>query len=256
MPRVIRIVQITPSTPVLDLGCGTGRFAVALQALIGARVVGLDVSLRLLQYAAQKPAGQYRWWVQGHAAALPFPEATFARVLLSLVLHQFQDWARALAEVARVLQPGRLLIIRTITPEAARQRIPFRFFPTIAEIEATRMPTVADIEASLSGAGFTIMQTEAVERRKALQFQTVLTEFQERPSYRVLRPEELAHGMAALQEEWQRCEGLVIDPRPMNIPRISVPSDRSYPDWCPPPNSAYHPIPSGRSPSNTWPADS
>jgi hypothetical protein len=44
------------------------------------------------------------------------------------------------------------------------------------------MPTIADIEALLSGAGFTIMQTEAVECRKALQFQTVLTEFQERPS--------------------------------------------------------------------------
>src|SRR5215475_15959372 len=64
-PHLIRIGQITPSTPVLDLGCGTGGFTLALQALTGARVVGVDIAFRLLQYAAQKPASQGLWWVQG-----------------------------------------------------------------------------------------------------------------------------------------------------------------------------------------------
>jgi ubiquinone/menaquinone biosynthesis C-methylase UbiE len=112
-PHLIRIGQMTPSTPVLDLGCGTGGFTLALQALTGARVVGVDIALQLLRYAAQKPAGQGVWWVQGQAAALPFPEATFARVLISLALHQFAERARVLTEVGRILQPGGLLIIRT-----------------------------------------------------------------------------------------------------------------------------------------------
>jgi SAM-dependent methyltransferase len=94
-PHLIRIGQMTPSTPVLDLGCGTGGFTLALRALTGARVVGVDIALRLLQHAAQKPASQGLGWVQGHAAALPIPEATFARVLISLALHQFPDRAPA-----------------------------------------------------------------------------------------------------------------------------------------------------------------
>jgi ubiquinone/menaquinone biosynthesis C-methylase UbiE len=135
-------------------------------------------------------------------------------VLLSLVLHQLSHRAQALREVARVLQPGGLVIIRTVTPEAARIRIPFRFFPTVAEIEAARMPTIADIEALLGGAGFATVQTEVVERHKALDFQAVLKEFQERPSYQALTSEELARGIAAMQEEWQRQKGQGVDPRP------------------------------------------
>jgi ubiquinone/menaquinone biosynthesis C-methylase UbiE len=214
VPQLSRIGQMTPFMPVLDLGCGTGGFTLALQTLTGARVVGVDVSLRLLQYAAQKPAGHGLCWVQGHAEALPFAEASFARVLLSLVLHQLSHRAQVLREVARILQPGGLVIIRTVTPEATRMRIPFRFFPTVAEIEAMRMPTIADIEALLRGAGFTIVQTEVVDRHKVLDFQSVLKEFQERPSYRALTSEELTRGTAAIQEEWQRQKGQVVDPRP------------------------------------------
>src|SRR5262249_40999605 len=155
--------------------CGTGGFTLDLQTRTGACVVGVDIALRLLQYAAQKPVGQGLWWVHGHAEWLPFAEATFARVLLSLVLHQVAHRAQTLQEIARVLQPGGFVIIRTITPEATRRRIPFRFFPTMAEMEATRMPTIAEITALLRGAGFVIVQTEVVERQKALDFQSVLT---------------------------------------------------------------------------------
>jgi ubiquinone/menaquinone biosynthesis C-methylase UbiE len=209
----MRIGRLTPSTPVLDLGCGTGGFTLALQALTGARVVGLDLALRLLQYAAQKPAGQGLWWVQGQAAALPFAEATFARVLISLALHHFAERARVLTEVERILRPSGLLIIRTITPEAAQQRIPFRFFPRMAEIEAARLPTSADLEALLTGAGFALVATEVVERHKALDFETVCREAQARPSYRALTPEERTRGMTAMREAWQR-HGEVVDPRP------------------------------------------
>src|SRR4030095_454317 len=176
--------QLTAATPLLDLGCGTGGFTLALHALTGARVVGVDVSFRLVQYAVQKTAvGSALWWVQGHADALPFPEATFARVLLSLVLHQVPHRAQALTEVRRILQPGGLVIIRTITPEATRERIPFCFFPTMAEMESRRLPALADLEALLPGTGFTCMRSEVVERHKAVDFQAVLTELQARPTY-------------------------------------------------------------------------
>lgn len=214
IPHLIRIGQITPATPVLDLGCGTGGFTLGLQTHTGAYVVGVDIAWRLLQYAAHKPGGQGLGWVHGQAEWLPFAGATFARVLLSLVLHQLAPRAQTLQEIARVLQPGGLVIIRTITPEAVRQRMPFRFFPTVAELEATRMPTIAEIEALLMGAGFVMVRTEVVERQKAVDFQAVLTELHDRPSYRALTAEECTQGLAAMREEWQRQAGRVVDPRP------------------------------------------
>jgi ubiquinone/menaquinone biosynthesis C-methylase UbiE len=214
VPHLIRIGQLTPATPLLDLGCGTGGFTLALQALTGARVVGVDVSFRRVQYAAQKPTGHGLWWVHGRAEALPCAAASFARVLLSLVLHQVSDQARVLGEVARVLQPGGLVIIRTITPEATQQRMPWRFFPTIAEREAMRMPTIAAIDVWLRDAGCALVHTEVVERQKVLNFQAMLQEVQERPSTRALTTEDFTRGVAAMQEAWVREQGWVVDPRP------------------------------------------
>src|SRR5262245_22047670 len=214
VPQLIRIGRLTPATPILDLGCGTGGFTLGLQALTGARVVGVDVAFHRVKYAAQKPAGHALCWIHGDAEALPFAQASFARVLLSLVLHQVSHRAEVLKEVARVLQPGGLVIIRTITPEATQRRIPWRFFPTVAEKEATQMPTITDLNAWLRDAGFAVVQTEVVERQKVLDFQAVLQEFQERPSVRALTAEEFTSGLAAMQEEWQRQQGQVVDPRP------------------------------------------
>jgi ubiquinone/menaquinone biosynthesis C-methylase UbiE len=197
VPQLIRIGQLTTTTPLLDVGCGTGGFTLAVQALTSARVVGVDGTFRRVQYAAQKLAGQGLSWIHGQAEALPCAEASFARVLLSLVLHQVSQRAQVLREVARVLQPGGLVIIRTITPEAAMQ-----------------MPTIADLEAWLRGAGLVRVHTEVVERHKALEFQAVLHEVQARPSTRALTATAFTRSVAAMQEEWVREQGRVVDPRP------------------------------------------
>src|SRR5262249_19187005 len=98
---------VRPGDRVLDLACGAGRHAVALAA-IGARVVGLDLSLPLLR------AGQRRWrdarLVRGDIRALPVPGGR-----MDAVVHLFPSFGyfdrdaeheSVIAEVARVLRPG------------------------------------------------------------------------------------------------------------------------------------------------------
>src|SRR5262249_27503022 len=110
--------------------------------------------------------------------------------------------------------PGGLVIIRTITPEAVRRRVPFRFFPTVADIEAARMPTISAIERLLGEAGFTILQTEVIDRHKALDFRAILAGFQARPRASGLTSEEFSQGLAGRREEWQRQAGGMVDTRP------------------------------------------
>ena len=54
---------------VVDLGCGTGRFAVLL-ASSGHRVVGLDPAPRMLDLARRRPGGDAVRWIEGDATIL------------------------------------------------------------------------------------------------------------------------------------------------------------------------------------------
>lgn len=102
---------------VLDLGCGKGRVArLALER--GAKaVVGVDVSEAMLKAAAAAlPAVR---WVRADGRALPFEAASFDVVVSALMMGHVEDLAAALAEIARVLRPGGVLLLSDFHPYAA-----------------------------------------------------------------------------------------------------------------------------------------
>ncbi|HSL21140.1 MAG TPA: methyltransferase domain-containing protein [Vicinamibacterales bacterium] len=88
----------------LDLGCGLGVQCRALEKY-GYRVVGIDVSQRLVQQARRGGATV----AAGSALALPFQDASLDFVYAIGVLHHLPDRRAqhtALTEIARVLKPG------------------------------------------------------------------------------------------------------------------------------------------------------
>ena len=178
--------------------------------------MGFDVSHSLLSYAAEKTDGRLTDWVRGNAEALPFADSSFDRVVMSFVLHQIRDKAQAVGEAFRVLGPNGLILIRTVAPEAARERVPFRFFPRVAEAEAARMPVLADIRYMLSEAGFGNICTEVVERRREVDMAGIVGSLKNRsrPSYKMLTEDELAEGIANIEREWKQGGNQLIDPRP------------------------------------------
>ena len=90
----------------LDLASGTGDIAFEL-ARRGARVVGLDVTHRMLQLAQARPGapGGVRF-VTGDMMALPFPDASFDLVTTGYGIRNVPRIPPALAEIRRVLRPG------------------------------------------------------------------------------------------------------------------------------------------------------
>jgi SAM-dependent methyltransferase len=91
---------------VLDLGCGSGLDAPALSQA-GRRVVGLDVSRRLLQSARGQASIAGRL-LQGDLRALPFADASFDGVWADGSMHHVArgEVQAAIREVARVLKVG------------------------------------------------------------------------------------------------------------------------------------------------------
>ncbi len=102
---------VPPGTRVLDLGAGTGTLTLMLKRRTpSADVVGLDGDPAIVARARAKAADADLAvrFDEGSAAALPYSDASFARVVTSLLLHHLApgDKRRALAEAFRVLVPG------------------------------------------------------------------------------------------------------------------------------------------------------
>lgn len=104
-----KFISLEPKTPLLDLGCATGRLASTLAANGMTDIVGIDLSLSGLKIARGKMKGIP--FLQAQIEELPFKEGYFSSAIFSGVIHHLEDAGFALDEVRRVLKPGGLLYI-------------------------------------------------------------------------------------------------------------------------------------------------
>ncbi len=97
---------------VADLGCGTGRNAIAM-AEAGAEVTAVDFSEGMLAQARLKPgAGRVRFIVHDLESPLPLAADAFDCVLCSLALEHVRRLDVAFREMARICRPeGRVAVV-------------------------------------------------------------------------------------------------------------------------------------------------
>jgi SAM-dependent methyltransferase len=109
--------------PILDVGCGVGKLGEALERLGRSRgnLVGTDVHGKLLEEVRVGYAGL----VEADVHRLPFKDGAFAAAITTNALHHFPEPTVAMAEIARVLQPGGTLVAydpRYVTPLEALKK--------------------------------------------------------------------------------------------------------------------------------------
>lgn len=103
---------------VLDIGCGTGTFALML-ANRGVEVVGVDPARASVDVARGKPGSERVQWHVGTADALPAMAADVA-VMTANVAQVFlddTDWHRVLVAARQRLRPGGMLVFEARRPE-------------------------------------------------------------------------------------------------------------------------------------------
>lgn len=169
--RAVASFRTYPPQRVLDVACGTGDFVLAvLDASPASHVTGLDFSEEMLRLARTKVANAI--FVQGDVMSLPFESESFDAVTVGFGLRNFVDIPKALAEMARVLKPGKSLIILEATQPGTRlkQGLFKAYQCTVAPLvgwmtghsgsyrylmrSMQAMPSAHELEAMLTTAGF------------------------------------------------------------------------------------------------------
>jgi SAM-dependent methyltransferase len=123
---VARLAELAGDGPVLELGVGTGRVAIALAQATTAAVVGIDASEAMLARLAAKPGGDRVTTVLGNMGGRALPPGPF-----SLVYVTYNTFFSLLTETAQLecfsavasrLAPGGRFVIEAFVPEDPPRR--------------------------------------------------------------------------------------------------------------------------------------
>ena len=101
----------------LDVGCGMGELAERVQRELGAEVVAVDISPRMVELTKARGIEAMVADVQ----ALPFPDESFDCVAANWVLYHVPDLDLGVRELARVLRPGGRLVAATLGDENMKE---------------------------------------------------------------------------------------------------------------------------------------
>ena len=119
LSQAFAVAEVAPGMQVLDIGCGRGEI-LRHCARLGVQACGVDyapVALRMARelIAADQETRGVEGIYQANAKRLPFPAASFDRVLMFDLVEHLHPWEldQALGEGRRVLRPDGRLVIHT-----------------------------------------------------------------------------------------------------------------------------------------------
>jgi ubiquinone/menaquinone biosynthesis C-methylase UbiE len=156
---ILEQLRARGSRRIVDVGCGTGILADRIQReLQPDEVMGVDPSEGMLSKAKARSSAVR--WIVGPAEKLPLPDDSVDAVI-STTAFQFFDQPAALAEFGRVLAPGGIVALGTITqPLPAPEPIQWivRRWRTPAH-----HPSAAELRNLLNEAGFQLVEQRKVQ---------------------------------------------------------------------------------------------
>jgi ubiquinone/menaquinone biosynthesis C-methylase UbiE len=109
--EIPRSLQLTSNSNVLEIGCGSGRYALQIASTIRCHILGLDLNVPGIHNATrlasvQNLSSRARFLVADCAQPLPFADSSFDAAFSNDVLCHIRDRLALLRELARVLKPA------------------------------------------------------------------------------------------------------------------------------------------------------
>lgn len=113
--KAIRQLKKDEPKLILDIATGTGDFAIEALALNPDKVIGIDISERMLNVGREKMKKKKLDHIieleKGDSEELQFDDNKFDAVIVSFGVRNFEDLEKGLAGMHRVLKPGGKTVI-------------------------------------------------------------------------------------------------------------------------------------------------
>ncbi|HUD30960.1 MAG TPA: methyltransferase domain-containing protein [Novosphingobium sp.] len=133
---LVALLELQPHHRLLDVGCGSGQFAIRAAPLV-AEVLGVDLTPAMLVEArehARTSGVENIRWVQADSVALPVENCGFERVVSRSMFHHAADPGATLTEMYRACAPGGRMFVSDLSPDPAKG-------PAFDAIELLRDPS-------------------------------------------------------------------------------------------------------------------
>ncbi len=113
--KVVKIVDKTSPSVILDIATGTGDLAINLAKTKAHQIIGLDISEGMLQVGRKKveklQLSNTIEMVYGDSENIPFDNNTFDAITVAFGVRNFENLEKGLSEIFRVLKPGGTFVV-------------------------------------------------------------------------------------------------------------------------------------------------
>lgn len=119
--KAVNLVKKYAHSTILDIATGTGDFAIELARLNPVKITGIDIAEKMLEIGRKKIEEKHLSdiieLVEGDSENLQLPDNSYDLVTSSFGVRNFENLAKGLSEIYRVLKPGgRVLILEASEP--------------------------------------------------------------------------------------------------------------------------------------------
>ncbi len=154
LKNILSTGNVGSASKVLEVGCGTGNYIIAVESLTGCACWGIDPSEQMLSRARERAGGGIQFRL-GTAEALDFAPNFFDLVFSVDVIHHMSDRPAYFRQAYRVLKPGSKTCTVTDSEWIIRHRQPLSaYFSETVELELERYPRIAQLQEFMERAGF------------------------------------------------------------------------------------------------------
>jgi demethylmenaquinone methyltransferase/2-methoxy-6-polyprenyl-1,4-benzoquinol methylase len=131
--KVLKIVSDTNPKTILDIATGTGDLAILMSQTKAEKIIGLDISMGMLEVGKKKVAAKKLSntieMILGDSENMSFDDNSFDAITVAFGVRNFENLEKGLTEILRVLKPGGIFVIlETSIPEKTPYKQGYNFY--------------------------------------------------------------------------------------------------------------------------------
>lgn len=212
LDTVINNLRLDKDMRLLDFGCGTGNYLLALQEKGYKNLFALDKDESMIEIATARTGINVK---SGSHKDIPFDQEFFDSVILIAMIHFIDDLYSLFQNLNRVCKKSGRVVIVTQSHKQIDARFYNKYFPSISEIDKMRYHDLQKIISIAEECGFLAQDVQDYSSGTDLIVDDKYFDLIKDKSFYVLRlipNDEFNNGMGLFEQELKQNAGKFIAP--------------------------------------------